>query len=54
VQRVAFNHGNGFVPAYLTHARQAIYKQSARNRDALSAEGARAVWERFQGDAFGS
>lgn len=48
VKRVAFNPANGFVPAYLTRARKAIYEQSAKNRDALSAEGARAVWERFQ------
>jgi hypothetical protein len=48
VKRVAFNPANGFVPAYLTHTRKAIYEQSAKNREALSAEGARAVWERFQ------
>jgi len=49
VKRVAFNPANGFLPVHLTRARQAIYEQSARNRDALSPAGARAVWERFQG-----
>jgi len=49
VKRVAFNPANGFLPAYLTRARQAIYEQSARNRDALSPAGARAVWEKFHG-----
>ena len=36
VNKMAFNPANGFDPAYMTHAREDIYAESAKNRGAIS------------------
>lgn len=41
INKMAFNPANGFEPAYMTHARDDIYAESAKNRGAMSQDDAR-------------
>jgi len=48
VNKMAFNPANGFAPAYMTHAREDIYAESAKNRGAISQEEARKAFEELK------
>ena len=48
VNKMAFNPGNGFQPAEMSHARKAIYQESAKNRGALSQAEAVAAIQKFR------
>jgi catalase len=45
VNKMAFNPANGFDPAYMTHAREDIYAESAKNRGAISQDEARKAFQ---------